>query len=41
MIPTLRRQRQVGLCEFEANMVYRVTSRTAKVSQRNSVSKRK
>ena len=27
VIPTLRRQRQADLCEFEASMVYRVSSR--------------
>jgi hypothetical protein len=32
----LRRQRQVGLCEFK---VYRVSSRTARVTQRDPVSK--
>lgn len=28
--PALRRQRQEDSCEFEANLVYRVTSRTAR-----------
>jgi len=31
-------QRQVDLCEFEANLVYRVSSRTARDPQRNLVS---
>ena len=40
LIPALRRQRQVNLCEFEASLVYRTSSRTAKtVTQRNPVSK--
>ena len=29
LIPALRRQRQADLCEFEASLVYRVSSRTA------------
>ena len=28
LIPALRRQRQVDLCEFEASLVYRASSRT-------------
>jgi hypothetical protein len=38
-VPALRKQRQADLCEFEASLVYRVSSRTAKVTQRNPVSK--
>jgi hypothetical protein len=34
LIPVLRRQRQADLCEFEASLVYRVSSRT---TQRNLV----
>ena len=35
-----RRQRQANLCEFEANLVYKVSSRIARaVAQRNPVSK--
>jgi hypothetical protein len=37
LIPALRRQRQVDLCEFEASLVYTASSRTARVTQRNSV----
>jgi hypothetical protein len=36
LTPALRRQRQEDLCDFEASLVYRASSRTA---QRNSVSK--
>ena len=37
--PSYWRQRQADLCEFEASLVYRVSSRTARaVSQRNPVS---
>ena len=36
-IVALRRQRQADLCEFEASLVYRVDSRIAKATQRNSV----
>ena len=38
-IPTLRRQRQEGLCECETTPVYRVSSRTARTTQRNTVLK--
>ena len=41
MIPALRKQRQEDLCEFEASLVYRVSSMTARaVTQRNPVSKK-
>ena len=29
LIPALRRQRQVDLCEFEASLIYKESSRTA------------
>jgi hypothetical protein len=38
LIPALGRQRQ-EISEFEASWVYRVTSRTARTSQRNPVLK--
>ena len=42
LIPALGRQRQVDFCEFEANLVYRVSSRTgSKATQRNPISGRK
>jgi hypothetical protein len=31
----MRRQREVDLSEFEANLVYRASSRTARATQRN------
>jgi hypothetical protein len=31
----------VGLCEFKASLVYRVSTRTARTAQRNPVSKTK
>ena len=31
----------MSFCEFKASLVYRVTSRTARATQRNSVSKTK
>jgi hypothetical protein len=40
LIPALGRQRQVD-SEFEASLVYRVSSRTASVIQRNPVLKKK
>jgi hypothetical protein len=39
-MPALGRQRQVDLCEFETSLVYRVSSRTYKATQRDPVSKR-
>ena len=36
---TVGRQRQVDLCEFEASLLYRVSSRTARATQRSTVSK--
>ena len=39
--PAFRRKRQVDLWEYEASLVYKVSSRTARVvTQRNSVSKK-
>jgi hypothetical protein len=35
----LSRQRQADLCDFEASLVYRVSSRTARATQRNPVLK--
>jgi hypothetical protein len=32
IIPALRRQRQGDLCEFKANLVYRVSSRTVRAT---------
>ena len=37
LIPALRKQRQVDLCQFEANLVYKASSRTYKATQRNPV----
>jgi hypothetical protein len=37
LIPALGRQRQVGVCEFEASLVYRVSSRASKATQGNNV----
>ena len=42
LIPALREQRQVDLCEPEGSLVYRVSSRTARtVTQRNPFSENK
>jgi hypothetical protein len=35
LIPEFRMQRQVGLHEFKASLVYRVSSRAARATQRN------
>ena len=47
MIPALRRHRQADsggrgrrISEFESNLVYRVSSRTARATRRNLVSKK-
>jgi hypothetical protein len=40
VIRALERQRQARIYEFKASLVYRVSSRTAKTAQRNSVSKK-
>jgi len=41
LMPALWRQRQADLCKFEASLVYRVSSRTARDTQRNPVLKNK
>ena len=41
VIPALQRQRWAEFCEFKASLVYRVSFRTAKATQRNLVSKNK
>ena len=42
LFPALGRQRQADLCEFEASLVYRASSRTTwAVTQRNPVLKNK
>ena len=40
LMPPLWRQRKMDLCEFGANLVYRVSSRIAKATQKNPVSKK-
>jgi Sec-independent protein translocase protein TatA len=39
LIPALGRQRQAWISEFKASLIYRVSSRTARATQRNPVSK--
>ena len=41
LIPALGKQKWAGVPEFEASLFYRVSSRTIKVTQRNSVLKNK
>jgi hypothetical protein len=41
LIEALRRQSQGDVCEFQASLVYRVNSRTARATQRNLVTKNK
>ena len=42
LIPALGRQKQADLCEFEASLMYRASSRTiSKAIQRNPVLKKK
>jgi hypothetical protein len=38
LIPALGRQRQAQISEFQASLAYRVSSRTARTTQRNPVS---
>ena len=38
LIPTLERQRQEDLCEFEARLVYKASCRTARATQRETLS---
>jgi hypothetical protein len=40
LTPTLRSQRQADLCEVKASLVYRVSSRAARATQRNPVLKK-
>ena len=39
LLPAIRRQKQMDLFEFETSLVYRVSSKTARTTQRNPVSK--
>ena len=39
LIPALRKQKQVDLCEFEASLVYRMSPRTVMATQRTLVLK--
>ena len=39
LITAPKRQRQVGLCKFEASLTYRVSSRIARTTQRDPVLK--
>jgi hypothetical protein len=39
LIPALRKQWQVDLCEFKDNLVYGTSSRTVRATQRNPISK--
>ena len=41
LISALRKQKQVDLSEFEASLIYRASSRTARDSQRNCHQKKK
>ena len=41
LVSALGRQRQVDLCEFKASLVYRLSSRTTRVTQKNPVLKNK
>jgi hypothetical protein len=41
LIPALERQEQLDICNIKASLVYRVSSRTARDTQRNCVSKNK
>ena len=40
-VPALKKQRLVDLCEFESGLVFRVSSRTVRAMQRNSILREK
>ena len=40
LIPALGRQRQADLCEFKASIVYKVSSRTARATHRETLSQK-
>lgn len=40
LLLALREQRQTDFCEFEASLIYRVSSRMARVAQRNCLEKK-
>jgi hypothetical protein len=40
LIPVLGRQRQADLCKFKASLIYRGSSRIARFTQRNPISKK-
>jgi hypothetical protein len=39
--PALRRQWETGLCEFEANLIYRASFKPARATQRDLLPKKK
>jgi hypothetical protein len=41
LIPAFGRQKQADICEFEASLIYRASSGTARATQRNHVLKNK
>jgi hypothetical protein len=41
LILPLRRQKQVALCEFKVSLVYRVSSRTARATEKSCLEKTK
>ena len=40
LIPAFLEQRHTGLCEFKASLVYRVSSKTTRATQRKLVSEK-
>ena len=41
LVSALKSKKQVDLCEFKANLVYGLSSRTSRATQRKTVSKTK
>jgi hypothetical protein len=39
--PALRRQSQANVCEFDASLIYKGSSRTARATERELISKNK
>lgn len=36
-VPALRREEQIGLRQFKASLIYKMSSRTARITQENPV----
>ena len=41
LIPVFKKERQVDFCEFETSLIYRVSSRTARATEKPCLKKKK